>query len=596
MTLTIEDAPSSGSEGQRRYLALLFADLSHSTSLGAAMEAEDYAALLAGWRAACREIIPRHGGIIARMQGDGVLALFGYPEARENDGRRATEAALDLHAAVGALGAHAADGAPLTVHSGIHGGWVLVSNGDIELGRFELLGDAPNIAARLSTLADADDILVSEETLGPHGQFFTTGDRTELSLKGRSERLAVYRVLGRADADARSRAKVRRGLSPFVGREQALRQLREALRLAMNGTPQCVALYGGPGMGKTRLVDELLRHAAAASCRVLRGYCESYLNAEPVQPFAQMLRALQCEEQRDPALDAVMAQAAAEGVGAMPSLLGALAQQRPLLVVIDDWQWADVASQLMLDGVLAARHPLCVVLLSRSRPDDLPSPANSVIELPPLDDADAAAIVRHLLPDADPFLVAEIHRYAGGMPLFLEELCRSAAARGSAGLAAPQTRGLAWLNGLIESRVENLPAEQAALVRAAAVMGNVFPDWLLECITGHGAHSPAVSALAAGDFLFPGEQAGTLRFKHGITRDVIYAAVGLHERKALHRRIALALQARDGTADDLPEALAYHCAAGALHPEAAQHAERAGDKAMAASALDRARAQYGAAL
>src|SRR5690606_5361871 len=123
--------------------------LSDSTRLGGQMEAEDYAALLAAWRAICREVVPRHGGLIARMQGDGMLALFGHPQAREDDGRRATEAALDLHAAMSASGWRDPAGRPLTLHSGIHAGMVLVADGDIELGRFELLGDVPNLAARL---------------------------------------------------------------------------------------------------------------------------------------------------------------------------------------------------------------------------------------------------------------------------------------------------------------------------------------------------------------------------------------------------------------------------------------------------------------
>src|SRR5438067_9098531 len=114
----------SDTDGRRRYLTLLFSDLSDSTRLGELMEAENYAAMLAGWRRLCRDIIPRHGGHIARIQGDGVLALFGYPEVREDDGRRATEAALELHAAVSTLPSGGLNAAPLTLHTGIHAGLV----------------------------------------------------------------------------------------------------------------------------------------------------------------------------------------------------------------------------------------------------------------------------------------------------------------------------------------------------------------------------------------------------------------------------------------------------------------------------------------
>jgi len=591
MTGPLPDALPLGADGHRRYLTLLFADLSGSTSLGELMEAEDYADVLAKLRALSREIIPRHGGLIARMQGDGLLALFGYPAAREDDGRRTTEAALELHAAVNALASRGPDGLPLTLHSGIHAGLVLMFDGDVERGRFDLLGNVPNIAARLSSLAGADDILVSEETLGPQAHFFTTGERMQMTLKGRAKPLAVYSVLGQAATGNRFEAMSRLGLCPFVGREQELRKLREHLRLAIAGTPQCVALTGGPGTGKTRLVEEVLRHAAAARCVVLRGYCESYLTAEPLQPFAQILRSLHAEHGTD-------LPEARDGTSALLALFGELAAARPLLLVIDDWQWADQASQQALDAVLTLQHPICVVLASRNGSDGVWPATSAVIDLMPLGEAEAAKAVRHLLRDADPFVVAEIHRYAGGIPLFIEELCHSAAAQGPQGLAGLRPGGRAWLNGLIESRVERLPGEEAALVRAAAVIGNVFPAWLLERITGHGENSPLVRGLAAQDFVFPGEQPGTLRFKHGITRDVVYEAVGLRDRRALHRNIARALQAQaeDAAADDLLEALAYHCAAGELPYEAAGYAERAGDKAMAVSALDRAQAQYGAAL
>jgi class 3 adenylate cyclase/tetratricopeptide (TPR) repeat protein len=597
MTGRLGDALPLDAEGHRRYLTLLFSDLSDSTRLGELMEAEDYAELLADLRALCREIIVRHGGHIARMQGDGVLALFGYPAPHEDDGRRATDAALELHAAVSALASRGPDGAPLTLHSGIHAGLVLLSDGDLERGRFELLGNVPNVAARLSTIAEADDVLVSEETLGPQARFFITSERIDLQVKGRAAPVAAFRVLGRAASHNRFDAMSRHGLCPFVGREHSVRQLREHLRRATTGPTQCVALCGGPGMGKTRLVEELLRHASATRCRVLRGYCESYLSAEPLQPFVQMLRTVQGSDADGPGLAEALEHAARGGPAAMGGLFDALAARQPLLLVIDDWQWADEASLRTLDVVLALQRPVCVLLVSRSAPEGLPSQA-VVIDLLPLNDLEAAEVVRHLLPNADPFVAAEIHRYAGGIPLFIEELCHSAAAQGPRNLLGLHLGDRAWLDSLIESRVGRLPAEQARLVRAAAVIGNVFPGWLLERITGQAADSPAVQALAAQDFVFPGEQAGTLRFKHGITRDAVYEAVGLHERKAMHRRIAQALhaQAESGAADDLLEALAYHCAAGDLPRDAAQHAERAGDKAMAASALDRARAQYAAAL
>jgi class 3 adenylate cyclase len=175
--------------GRRQYLSILFADLSDSTTLAASMEAEQYAEIVDGLRRICREIIPRHGGTIVQLLGDGVLAIFGFPAAQEGDGRRATEAALELHHAIRALPArHYAGGSSLTLHTGIHSGLVLVAQGDAELGRLQVVGNVTNIASRLASAARRDEILVSRETLGPDAAFFMTGVLQHLELNVASSR------------------------------------------------------------------------------------------------------------------------------------------------------------------------------------------------------------------------------------------------------------------------------------------------------------------------------------------------------------------------------------------------------------------------
>jgi class 3 adenylate cyclase/tetratricopeptide (TPR) repeat protein len=602
--------------------------------MGEQMEVEYYAEMINALRGLCQEIISKHGGRIARIQGDGVLAIFGDPHAREDDGRRATEAALDLHAAVSRLevkGISASAGS-LALHSGIHGGLVFLVDGDFERGRLEVLGDVPNTAARLSDLAERGQIYVSEETLGPEAHFFATSERHLVTIKGRLLPLPVYSVLGRASAQSRFQARSMRGLARFVGRAGEMRLLCDHLRAAVAGVPQCVAISGGPGLGKTRLIEELVRDATTAQCLVLRGYCESYLSAEPLQPFLQMHRAI-CGIY--PGMPAAEATAVAEHslatlthlsdvartelmqamslvpagsasrrstagatIAALCRLFDALSRDRPLLLIVDDLQWADDASQQMLDAIRALRRPIFVVVATREIPGDgLTAAAMTTIELAPLGLDEAAPTIEYLLPGADPFIVAEIHRYGGGNPLFIEELCHSAAAKGDhRPLEIPQ--GAAWLNALIESRVARLPPAHAEILRAAAVIGNVIPAWLLKRITGHGQDDPQVRALAEQDFLFPSEQAGTLRFKHGITRDVVYHKVGLHQRKAVHLAVATALaeHGAQSAPEEMYEALAYHYAAADVPAEAARYAELAGDKAQAALALDRARTQYSAAL
>lgn len=633
-----EPAAAPPAAPQRRYLTVVFADLSDSTRLSEMMEAEHYAELLSELRALYQGVVAAHGGAIVRIQGDGMLAIFGYPQLRDDDARRATEALLDLHEAVAQLQPtlRLPRELAISVHSGVHAGLVLLDAGDMVRGRFELMGAAPNVAARLSAEARPGEILVSEETLGPHRQFFETDERRVLHVKGRQAPIPVYRIRGRAHSRGRTQ-----GLTPFVGRQAELQTLQAALLASLAGRPRAVTVRASAGMGKSRLVEEFLRQAGSQACQVHRGYCERDQSAEPLQPFLQMLRHWVGLDHASSPADAAGAIAAAiealdpgllslqrvlehalalgaregattvapEAIGAaLRAVFEALLRRRPQLLFIDDLQWADDASRAVLNALQAL--PDCALLLVSTWRSDpaaqAPMPAQQLLDLAPLSDAEARAAIDRLLPGTDPLWRAEIERHAGGNPLFIEELCHSAAqedaAKPFAGLPVAMQSGMhagsAWLSALIESRVARLAEGEAALVRAAAVIGNVIPSWLLERVTGCGEHHPSVRALAEQDFIFPGQRAGELRFKHGITRDVIYEAVGLHLRRAMHGRIAELLRERSasGGQDESFEALAYHYGAAGQWQEAAHYAELAGDKALAASALDRAQQQYRAAL
>ncbi|MDN3918908.1 AAA family ATPase [Roseateles violae] len=612
-------APATQGTGQRRNLTVVFADLSGSTMLAEAMEAEHYAAMLAQLRALYQSLIPKHGGMVVRIQGDGMLAIFGHPQTREDDGRRACEAALELHEAVRALrpegGAWPRPAQALTLHSGIHAGMVLIDAGDEVRGRFELLGNTPNVAARLSEAARADEILVSEETLGLQAHFFDTSERRSLLLKGRATPLAAYALHGRSTVERRFEASQRRGLAPFVGRAAELRELQHALDEACSGRPRWVSVRANAGVGKTRLTEEFLRRVAdGPACQIQRGYCENYLSAEPLQPFLQMLRALQAAQPQLPGLAAVQASRPDQRLEALLALFEALARATPLLLAIDDLQWADDASLTLLHRLRAraAEQRLPLLLLTATRPQlageglGIHGDGEALqLELQPFDDAEASAAVVQLLPRTDPFVTAEVQRHAGGNALFIEELCHALAHQAQTRQAGPGQAvaqpGSAWLAALVESRMARLPLPQQTLLRSAAVIGNVIPAWLLQELAGCAADDPELLALAEQDFVFPDARPGQLRFKHGLTRDIVYAAIGLHERQQMHRRIAAALRARavaalpgaDAPADEL---LAYHDGAAGDWARAADHAERAGDQALAAAALDRAKTQYRAVL
>lgn len=618
--------------GQRRYVTVLFSDVSGSSEHAERLEAEEYAELLERFRRFAREIIPRHGGSIARLQGDGVLALFGHIQPREDDGRRATEAALDLHVAVAGLRASGgAISTSLQMHSGIHGGLVLMIEGDIERGRFDVVGQVPNTAARLCSKAADGEILVSEETLGPQAHFFRFSAARRLQIKGRSATLDVLRIEGRATVERRIDAAARRGVVPFTGRSSELTGLSKAAETARRGKTVTIVLSGEAGIGKTRLIDEFQRGLDPGTYCVLQGYCESYLGAEPLQPFKQALRGALGWRAGTPradndaaitvALRALCGEHASEFMplaralsgwqGTSPGetqtpmrvpniveLIRQFARQHALVLLLDDWQWADDASRQALDMVRSLGLNLLVVLATRTGIDEYASIVGARnMRLEPLDAADAQDAIAAWLPGAEPFVSQEIFRQAGGSPLYIEELCHAAAASGEVRMA-PRRAGVTWINTLVASRLERLPEEQAECLRIASVAGNTFATWLIERLVGEQEAPPLLEALAGQDFIAPGVQAGVLRFKHALTREAVYATVEPVRRRALHLRVAQALEATVASEEayDWLEALTYHYDAAGMSETAARYAEAAGNKALASMALDRARAHYFTAL
>ncbi|MBL8334411.1 MAG: AAA family ATPase, partial [Rubrivivax sp.] len=610
---------------RRRYLTILFSDLSDSTQLASQMEAEHYAAMIGALRRVAEQVVPRHGGVIVRIQGDGVLAIFGHPETREDDARRAAEAALELHARVRALGGEGWPLPPggLTLHSGLHSGLVLLQEGDLVLGRFELLGSAANIAARLATAAGPDELLVGVETLGPQASFFQSGPPRELLLKGIAQPVTAVSVRGRASLAAGTVARAGRAQGDLVGRQAQLQLLSARLDESLQGQSRFVALCGAPGLGKTRLAEAFLQQAAAAGHAVHRGGCPAERDVAPLHPLIQMLQAALPAEGLAAQLDALRPGLAGQAAplqrllspgalaSARPPALGtllpavlavfvAMAEQRPQVLFIDDWHWADDATRQVVGALhgLGVHRILIVVTARQLGGDDAAMSGAERVDLPPLDDDESTRAIAQLLPRADPFLAEAIRRHAGGNPLYIEELCHSAAADDLDRRLVRLHGGASWLSALIESRLARLPEAQAEVVRAAAVIGPVMPAWLLHQITGCDQGHPVWAALAEQDFVYPSEDEGRWRFKHGITRDVIYESVGVHQRRALHERIAQALEEQTRRLDQEPahEALAYHWGAALRTDAAARHAEAAGDRAVAVSALDRAKAQYRAAL
>lgn len=635
--------------GKRRHATILFADICGSTRLGELCEPETLAEIVRGVKAAVQDSVSRFGGVVVQFQGDGVLAMFGYPETREDSTRRAIAASLEIHKRVRERFASSAFDAPAPVrlHSGVHSGLVLISEGDFAQGRYELFGDVVNTAAGLCAAAEIDEILVSAETLKGAAAFFTSEPRPPLSIKGKRAATEVRRVVGLSGVRTRLDARATGGLTPFVGRAAELERLHQRRLIAQDGAVAGVILIGDPGVGKTRLAAEFIRGWGAGEANLLSGWCESYGECPPLQPFRQMLAQLfgLAPDDRaadeaigaglaalDPALAALEpiirgvlndgeAQSGpqappAEIAGAIVDVLVARAlrpptgsekgppsEPAPLTLRIDDWQWADDVSRLTLAALLGAgrRAPILTILTAREA--ELGDPALGLAEtvrLEPFSAEDTAAAIGALLGrPARGEVLEKVFERSGGNALFIEEICDAIDA------FAPEQETMtdvvalpATLHELIESRVERLPAATADLIRTAAVIGDVVPLALLEEIAGPDVPRAEIAALAEIGLMRLGAGGAELRFKHGVTRETIYRTVRLDRRRAHHLAVAEAFERTmaGGSGRERSERLAHHYAGAGRYDEAARYAESAGDRAMAASSLDRARRYYAAAL
>ena len=625
------------SKGRRKFITILFSDVSGSSEHAERLDAEEYAELLERFREFAHGIIPDHGGTIARLQGDGLLALFGHIDSREDDGRRATEAALEIHAAVNRLRVgRGAQSEPMRMHSGIHSGLVLLLEGDIERGRFDVVGEVPNTAARLCNLAQANEILVTDETLGPNASFFQRIEFPALKIRGRTHPANVSRIEGRTQVGRRSHLVAGGEPAPCIGRELVLSELSRAASRVQGGEFMLVRLVGEAGIGKTRVIDAFQSLLDRSAFRVLSGYCESYLGAQPLQPIIHWLRSAlkwrssasvqENEATAWQALTETVGERAREfsdlikvllgskdtlgneGQGRSPStipvplaieFLCSLAARQSLVLILDDWQWVDDATRNALTKLRAKGLPMLLVLATRPVTDDEYGPeaeAGKVLQLTPLNSIEGERAVSVWLPNANPFVVQEIYRLSGGSPLFIEELCH--AARGGELASFSRPTNIAWINSLVASRFARLSESQANYLRIASVIGNVFPEWLMQRILGVTEADTLFQEIENADFLLPDRQLGVLRFKHILTRDAIYATVDLQYRRALHQRVAQEIIEHAATQGVEPEveSLSYHLYSADDIEHVDAYAEAAGDKALNAMSLDRARAQYITAL
>jgi class 3 adenylate cyclase/tetratricopeptide (TPR) repeat protein len=589
----------------RKTVTIVFCDMVGSTALGERSDPEVLRELMRRYHATLRTILERHGASVEKFVGDAAMAVFGIPRVHEDDPLRAVRAAVEMREAVRPLG--------LDVRIGVNTGEVLAGGGETLV-----TGDAVNLAARLEQAAGTGEILIGASTAELVGASVRSEAVAPLTLKGKRDPVPAFRVL---EVVAGAAMFPRSSTTPFVGREVERVQLERALATAVERrVPQLATVVGPPGIGKSRLVRELLVRSQA---RVLAGRCLSYgegITYWPLREIAEQIgdvrSALGTAPDRDVAALRVDAALGVAGATATPDeiawgvrkLFESIAREAPLIVVLDDIHWAEPALLDLVEYVAAFAQDVPLFLLCTARPElferrpawATPRPKALVLTLEPLLARDTTRLV-----DSLRALSAEqrerIVDAAEGNPLFVEQLVAMQAERGGDALLIPPT-----LQALLAARIDGLASGERAVLECGSVEGRVFHRGGVAHLvpeTERSGVGAELLTLVRKELIRPDRAAvpgdDAFRFGHVLIRDAAYDAMPKRQRAALHEEFADWLASRLGDAAP-DEIVGYHLEQAARYrrelgvPDAAL-GSRAADRLSAAARAARARDDTAAA-
>jgi predicted ATPase/class 3 adenylate cyclase len=611
---------------ERRQLTVMFVDLVGSTALATRLDPEDVGEVIRRYQERCGEVLCRWDGHIAKYMGDGVLAYFGWPQAHEDDAERAVRAGLDLAKEVGQL--TTTDGAPLGARVGIATGLVMVGNliGEGAAREQRVVGETPNLAARLQALAEPDSVVIGPGTHRLLGGLFELADLGLHDLKGLTEPVRAWRVVGTGLAESRFDALRGRQLLPLVGREEELHLLLARWRRAADGEGQVVLLSGEPGIGKSRIVQALREQLTGERYTPLSHYCSPYHTASALFPIIGLLERAAGFNRSDPPevrldkLEALLAQGTerlAEAVPLIAEVLGVMAGERypspnlspqrkaqrtlevlveqveglasrqPVLALYEDVHWIDPTTLAALGLLIERVQRLPVLVLITFRPEFAPPWSGHAhvtqLSLTRLTRRHGTAIVARLAGDKalPEEVLDEIIARTDGIPLFVEELTKTVLESGllqEAGdhydlagplplLAIPST-----LQDSLMARLDRLaPVKQ--LAQTAAAIGREFDYQLLAavCSSSEKQLNDALDQLVAAGLVFRrgAPPDATYTFKHALVQEAAYNSLLKSRRQQLHARIAQALEEKfPDLAANRPEVLARHLTDAALTEKA----------------------------
>ena len=599
---------ASFASAERRQLTVMFADLVGSTALAEKLDPEELRLINLAFQDAAKDAVDAFDGYVARYMGDGVLAYFGYPVAHENDAERSVRAGLRLIEAM----ARNAKLDALAVRIGISTGPVVVGDliGEGASQESAVVGETPNRAARLQSLAEPNAIIVSEVTQDLIGAAFDFKAHPATTLKGFSESESVYEVLGERVGETRFRSRTFGELSPLVGRDEEMVLLRSRWDRAKSGRGAATLIVGEAGIGKSRLVEETSRYATDDGAGLLRVQCSEYHRNTPFFPLLNAFDAIVNKVAPDPSaragtlrdifasqdvhtefypfllcdlLDLRATEPAPanlkqlepeakrrQTIAALVALLIYRSQSDGLVCVFEDLHWADPST---LDFLSTFVHQLVgapILALCSTRPErtvtwaDLPQ--SRVVSLGRLEGDDARRLAASVS-TLDEATLTKVADRAGGNPLFVEELALSLAdtPRGAFHSDIPTT-----LQDSLMARLEAIGIGRS-VAQSASVLGREFSEAELRAVWDGEptALSAGVSAMIDAGLLFERHGADgrlTYAFKHALIRDAAYSTLLSDRRRVLHQLAA-----------DFLVSLRSNASRVASHEVIAEHLIEAGD-------------------
>src|SRR6516225_4254413 len=647
----VEAQPKTQDSAERRQVTVMFSDLVGSTALSARMDPEDLRELISAYRKCAAEAVRRFGGFVARYMGDGVLVYFGYPEAHEDDAERAVRAGLELIATVIALKTPAS----LQTRVGIATGLVVVGDliGSGEAQERGIVGETPNLAARLQGIAEPNAVVIAEATRRLLGNLFELRDLGARDLKDIAEPMRAWVALRANTVESRFEALHPSGLTALVGREEEAELLLRRWSRAKSGEGQVVLISGEAGIGKSRLTADLLESLAPEPHTRLRYFCSPQHTDSAFYPIiGQMERAAglfhdDTSRQKLDKLDALLAQTSTSiqdvaliaemlslpNDGRYPALeltpqqrrqktlealtaqMETLSRESPVLMVLEDVHWADPTSLEAFGRAVDRIRTLRVLLLTTFRPEfDAPwvgRPYVTALIINRLAEHEVGAmidrIVGNRLPSAT--IRQDIIERTDGIPLFVEEMTKAvleagsemAAARAIAAVPSPALAVPASLHASLMARLDRLGGPAKELAQIGAAIGREFSHALLAAVVRQPEAElrSTLDRLTAAGLLF---QRGvpphaTYLFKHALVQDAAYGTLLREPRRALHARIAETIESEfTETAESQPELLARHWTDAGLTEKSAGLWGKAGQRSLARSALVEAAEQLTRAL